>query len=874
MPNNPFLYFDIETGGLDPGQHSILSISHARGDQRRSLYARPSGPLSDWVTKNVWDPIRQRIGGDPTHSEEDILKDFLGTLQSHRGGTIAGWNVGYVATPMAKGTKGFDIPFIMSRAEKYGLHHQFGEAFQGLKIRDIGREFSVRIAQEVTKFPELVDPKLHAQAKSFTKLIDINRSIQRLHSVPEIAEWMGTPGKYGGFEVAGWKLGSIHKHLFGQALEGHHLSEQDVLATKKIFEEGNFDKLTGAGFVRSWNAEALLNKAAASAKNPVEGLGGTFYARAAAHFAENPMLERGIGVAGIGLGLATLLAVKPLQYFSGKDDNYNTIEGLPHKGLAGRSRRHRTDFGSGYQGDKKYERDVKERFSFFQNALRKYGKEEGTGHKRIFIPKDELTKEQIEDVLGFVPVTIAIPEAGQKKLVSYRNPTNLYHIHEYDKYWTMHEDRNAASTMLVKKWFMERTGQLKSAASQANTSIFTPIKLLLEGMPHVLEEGIPGAYYYLKGQLLGGKSMLQRLQEDLSPEYDRQVANLQEIRKDSWSGLKRAGRRVRRAVISGKDDAYNTIEGLRHGGLAEQKRHEMTDFGSGWVRRALSMGIAAEKVAAASTVLGKEMKVLASDQGSKWLIGREMGKGGMGAVSEAFEAGTGKAGIYKHLGPVQKYEEGVVVESPAFAHLSGRGGDTGIFPVYKQAFLDAYTIPASNAWRKTAIELGGGVGAPQEAALQSLAHQQYGSMVPQVYGHTETGIFMESAGRPIESGGEEKALRWLKDEWSKQLHANPRPGQTLVTHLDPQIKNIMKKGDSYKLIDWGVATTEQLSRESKDMALREYERYIQSRSRQVSAHRTAVELSSKYAKYGGKGHTKKSGVMPVIKTLIPTKVGG
>jgi serine/threonine protein kinase len=36
--------------------------------------------------------------------------------------------------------------------------------------------------------------------------------------------------------------------------------------------------------------------------------------------------------------------------------------------------------------------------------------------------------------------------------------------------------------------------------------------------------------------------------------------------------------------FSGKDDEYNTIEGLRHGGLAQQKRKQLTDFGSGFDR--------------------------------------------------------------------------------------------------------------------------------------------------------------------------------------------------------------------------------------------------------------------------------------------------
>lgn len=36
------------------------------------------------------------------------------------------------------------------------------------------------------------------------------------------------------------------------------------------------------------------------------------------------------------------------------------------------------------------------------------------------------------------------------------------------------------------------------------------------------------------------------------------------------------------SIIPGRDDAYNTIEGLPHGGQAEKKRRELTDFGSGY----------------------------------------------------------------------------------------------------------------------------------------------------------------------------------------------------------------------------------------------------------------------------------------------------
>ena len=49
---------------------------------------------------------------------------------------------------------------------------------------------------------------------------------------------------------------------------------------------------------------------------------------------------------GAGAGFLGLWATQPGQFFSGKDDNYNTIEGLSHKGIAQRQRKELTDFSS------------------------------------------------------------------------------------------------------------------------------------------------------------------------------------------------------------------------------------------------------------------------------------------------------------------------------------------------------------------------------------------------------------------------------------------------------------------------------------------------------------------------------------------------
>lgn len=46
---------------------------------------------------------------------------------------------------------------------------------------------------------------------------------------------------------------------------------------------------------------------------------------------------------------------RPFNPISGSDDTYNTIEGLPHSGMAGATRKKNTRFGSGYQGEKQKE---------------------------------------------------------------------------------------------------------------------------------------------------------------------------------------------------------------------------------------------------------------------------------------------------------------------------------------------------------------------------------------------------------------------------------------------------------------------------------------------------------------------------------------
>jgi predicted Ser/Thr protein kinase len=255
-------------------------------------------------------------------------------------------------------------------------------------------------------------------------------------------------------------------------------------------------------------------------------------------------------IGGVLAGVAGLLYLG--SRFSGKDDNYKSIPGMPEYGLAAEQRRILTDFDSGYKGEGREKKDTRTLFSFFTKSLKKYGVETGTGHKRILIPKSVISKSDLTDTLGFLPVKIAVPEGGQSSSTSYRQLKGLHHIHEYDDSWTLHKDRHRSSTMLFEQWKREHSQEHKGSGVEG-------IGVFLSGTKHVVTEGIPGLFYYLKGKLAGNEALDVRLKKELPAEYMRQLSRL-----------------------GGHDDKYNTIEGLRHGGKAEKKRHELTDFGSGW----------------------------------------------------------------------------------------------------------------------------------------------------------------------------------------------------------------------------------------------------------------------------------------------------
>lgn len=954
------LFFDIEAGGLSGQKSSIYSISYSQGEKTRSLYAKPDPGtfISSWSSKNVWEPIKKM--GAPISTEKKALSSFLSTLESQKGGIIAGWNIGYTAVPQADiygtGPTGFDIPMIMTRAGKYpGMRERYQKAFQNVQIRDIGVEYSYKLARGLQAYPHLIDEKLYGQVEGYMKQANRYLAEKPGASVPEVAKHLGSSG----YRFSGWKQETVYSLMNPGKKYAAHQSETDVSAVREL-ARANLN--ITPEFATAWNREALkntlvstlvsgnktpvayqeaLNRAGkfgitdyfeSSLADEVRSRGGNLDLVRAGHGIQDKYsvirgsriasiaegvqsaisgLGRGIfagapgGAFGLGekidllagfagkhkgkLGFAALAlglyATKPLSLFNSKDDDHNTVIGLSHKGESGANRKYRTDFGSGYQGDKSHEREVKDRFKLLTHNLKKYGTTAGTGHKRLLIPKAKLGSEQdIEKILGFVPVALAIPEAGQDTLVSYRHPTMNYHIHSHGEDWTIHEDRHAALTMKLRAW-MDRRGQ---QAKQIHSSIMSPIKGFIGGVAHIFEEGMPGAYYYLKGQLTGAEDMAHRLQREMKPGYRKFVRGLSDVEPKSLFN------RVKKTIISGRDDFYNTIEGLRHGGQAEKKRREMTDFGSGWIRKALSKGIDAARIASAASKLGtgvsnmeaaefagkltkllgknpeRAMKFVRGAQGvhmggEHYVFGEVIGKGGFGTAIKSYSTSSRKIGTFKTISSQMKEALEKVTEESRFIGpaTSARGGLKSGSRNLK-TFIEGYSKGINQTWRKYGLTPGT---LEYEAKMQTLARKQMGDIIPEVYGISEKGLMTEFAGSAIGENTREEslAMKWIKDKWSSSLS---EPGSK-IRHLDPQLGNVLRRGGRYRVIDFGVSA-EMSALDTRELAgLQEVlSKKGLRRKRFIQAHQEGVKLAGQNTLRPGSRHTKQAGKMVTTNTVL------
>ena len=326
-----------------------------------------------------------------------------------------------------------------------------------------------------------------------------------------------------------------------------------------------------------------------------------------------------IGV-GIGVGIAGIWAANRIF---GKDDYYNTIEGLPELGMAAQQRHILTDFGSGYQGPNPW-------------LSPEYNQAEETPHLELMRAsqlgksKSELVKyfTQKEHASEYLLATssagtaLHLVEETKKQAAGQTSSVEQFvydpvhrvtgHIDFTDPSGNPVDIKTLAPERMnrVKSWgaFPKHVSQLNFYMAQLGASegtleyinrentesrkkIVVPFsqELLdadisrMESARAEVEAGISSGKWE-RSQLPRGAS-LETLREGANSEkaeLERNAGRLGYL-KDVYSQEMSYLHGLEGNRFSAKDDAFNTIEGLSHKGIAQKKRHELTEFGSGWM---------------------------------------------------------------------------------------------------------------------------------------------------------------------------------------------------------------------------------------------------------------------------------------------------
>jgi len=156
--------------------------------------------------------------------------------------------------------------------------------------------------------------------------------------------------------------------------------------------------------------------------------------------------------------------------------------------------------------------DIKSRFNKIKTLFNIYGTKAGLSHKRLIIPKDVLSKEDLTKYLNFIPSNTGLGEKGQTTSLSYRNPFNGFHVHDHGDSWIMHRDRF--------------NDLISSFASEKSKSVPNFSKPIIEGASHIIADVIPGLIDYAKGKSVSGSNIKTLIQKKLSPEFFREIERL------------------------------------------------------------------------------------------------------------------------------------------------------------------------------------------------------------------------------------------------------------------------------------------------------------------------------------------------------------
>lgn len=129
---------------------------------------------------------------------------------------------------------------------------------------------------------------------------------------------------------------------------------------------------------------------------------------------------------------------------------------------------------------------------------------EGASLPRSWV--DKLSEDKLEE-LGFEPSYVAVPEAGQTSVRTFRHPFNNLHFHEHENdSFIMHEDTWPSLSML------QRRRDIVGLNSGARKGLTGFVPTAVQGLKHGIVEGVPGYLTYTRNRMLGGPTYYDRTQ--------------------------------------------------------------------------------------------------------------------------------------------------------------------------------------------------------------------------------------------------------------------------------------------------------------------------------------------------------------------------
>lgn len=322
--------------------------------------------------------------------------------------------------------------------------------------------------------------------------------------------------------------------------------------------------------------------------------------------------------------------------------------------------------------------------------------------------------------------------------------------------------------------------------------------------------------------------------------------------------------------FSGSDDEYNTLEAFQHGGEADQLRQMLADFGSGWIRTAISKGMSHAKVASQAAKLGVGKSGLSTQEfasvlerelddglegamkwyreqtgisveGQRWIYSKKLGAGAFGEAWTAQRAGgRAQAGVVKTLkdpdaDPLGKLAKAMrenpdadpegIIMTPALANYvqEAMQSDEVMKARSGMDFAASYMKQIAGTMNEHKIN-----SLQYEAMMTKMARKEAGprTFVPEVFAVNEKAMVQELAGQGISDLPAERMkglAKWMEIEPGYNI--SKRSG---VVHLDPHTGNIVRRGANYSMIDYGLAVpaTEATQLGREQILAPAYKKYI------------------------------------------------